>query len=156
MPSLKLLRKRPETGSSSIIDHVLKSFADCTGNGQFLSFADPKRLSRKPFLNGMFLNSKCLMDTVNPNPESRIWTLMAKKLAGEASQDELIELEGLVQRTPDAHYIIKILLLWWQLSERSGKEQAEQAVADLLSRLEKENEMFRPNKKGRIDNLCLA
>ena len=81
---------------------------------------------------------------------------MAKKLAGEASQDELIELEGLVQKIPDAHYVIEILTLWWQLSEESGQEQAEKAVADLLSQLEKENEMFRSSKKGRIDNLCLA
>ena len=102
------------------------------------------------------MDGKYPMDPVNRNLESRLWTLMAKKLTGEASQDELIELEGLVQKTPDAHYIIEILTLWWQLSERSGKEQAEQAVADLLSQLEKENEMFRPNKKGRIDNLCLA
>ena len=96
------------------------------------------------------------MDPINRNLESRLWTLMARKLAGEASQDELIELEGLVQKVPNAHYIIEILALWWQLSEKSGKEQAEQAVADLLSQLEKENEMFRSNKKGRIDNLCLA
>ena len=96
------------------------------------------------------------MDTVNSNPESRIWTLMARKLAGEASQDELIELEGLVQKNPNAHYVIEILTLWWQLSEKSGKEQAEQAIADLLARLEQENEMFHPNKKGRIDNLCLV
>lgn len=96
------------------------------------------------------------MDPINRNLESRLWKLMAKKLAGEASQDELIELEGLIQTTPNAHYVLEILILWWQLSERSGKEQAEKAVADLLSRLEKENEMIRPNKKGRIDNLCLA
>ena len=81
---------------------------------------------------------------------------MARKLTREATQDELIELEGLVQKTPDAHYVIEILTLWLQLSEKSGQEQAEQAVDDLLSRLEKENEMFRPNKKRRIDNLCLA
>ena len=96
------------------------------------------------------------MDPLNQNPKSRLWTLMAKKLAGEASQDELIELEGLVQKTPDAHYVIEILTLWWQHSVQSGKEQAEQAVDDLLSRIEKENEMLRPHKKGRIDNLCLA
>ena len=96
------------------------------------------------------------MDPVNRNPISRLWTLMAKKLTREASQDELIELEGLIQKTPNAHYVIEIVTLWWQLSEESGKEEAEQAVTDLLSRLEKENEMFRSNKKGRLDNLCLA
>jgi hypothetical protein len=104
----------------------------------------------------MFLNGKYQMDPINRNPTSRLWTLMAKKLTREASQDELIELEGLVQKTPDAHYVIEIVTLWWQLSEKSGQEQAEQAVTDLLSRLEKENEKLPPNKKGRIDNLCLA
>ena len=96
------------------------------------------------------------MDPVNQNLERRLWTLMAKKLARETSQDELIELEGLVQKVPNAHYVIEILTFWWEISEKSGKEQAEQAVTDLLSQLEKENEMFRPNKKGRIDNLCLV
>jgi len=104
----------------------------------------------------MFLNAENPMDPGKPNLESRLWALMARKLTGEASQDELIELEGLVQKTPGAHYVKEILTLWWQLSEKAGKEQAEQAVDDLLSRLEKENEMFRPNKKGRIDNFCLA
>ena len=102
------------------------------------------------------MNGKNPMDPINRNPGSRLWILMAKKLTGEASQDELIELEGLVQKTPNAHYIIEILILWWQLSEKSGKEQAEQAGTDLLSQLEKENDMLRQNKKGRIDNLCLA
>ena len=87
------------------------------------------------------------MDPVNRNLESRLWTLMAKKLAGETSQDELIELEGLVQKVPNAHYVIEILTFWWEVSVKSGKEQAEQAVTDLLSQLEKENEMLRPNKK---------
>jgi len=96
------------------------------------------------------------MDPINRNVESRLWVLMAKKLTGEASQDELIELEGLVQKSSDAHYVVEILTFWWQISEKSGKEQAEQAVADLLSRLEKENEILRSNKKRGIDNLCLA
>lgn len=102
------------------------------------------------------MDAKHLMDPIKRNLESRLWTLMAKKLTREASQDELIELGGLVQKVPNAHYVIEILTLWWQLSEKSGKEQAEQVVTDLLSQLEKENEMFRSSKKRRIDNLCLA
>lgn len=96
------------------------------------------------------------MDPVSRNFRTRLWILIARKLIREASQDELIELEGLIQKTPDAHYIIEIVTLWCQLSETLGKEQADQAVADLLARLEKENQMFPPNKKGRIDNFCFA
>jgi hypothetical protein len=104
----------------------------------------------------MFLNGKFLMDPVNQNSESRLWTLMARKLAREATQDELIELEVLVQKSPDAHYVIEILTLWWELSEKSGKEHAEQAVADLLAQLEKANDTLHLNKKGGINNLSLV
>jgi hypothetical protein len=103
----------------------------------------------------MFFPAKFPMHIDNRDPESRLWNLMAKKLALEASQDELIELEGLVQKIPHAYYITEILTLWCELSERSGKEQAEQAVADLLARLEKENEILRARKR-RMDHLCVA
>ena len=81
---------------------------------------------------------------------------MARKFAREATQDELIELEVLVQKSPDAHYVIEILTLWWELSEKSGKEPAEQAVADLLAQLEKANDILELNKKGGIHFLVLA
>jgi hypothetical protein len=135
---------------------VSKSFAYCTGNGQFVPRQDSKRLRRKFFFNGMFLNAIFPMNPVNRNSESRLWTLMARKLAGEATQDELIELEVLVQKSPDAHYVIEILSLWWELSEKSGKEQAEKAVADLLAQLEKANDTLHINKKGGINSLVLV
>ena len=81
---------------------------------------------------------------------------MARKLAREATQDELIELEVLVQKIPDAHYVTEILTLWWELSEKSGKEHAEKAVADLLAQIEKANDALRLNKKGGINNLSLV
>jgi hypothetical protein len=46
------------------------------------------------------------------------------------TQGELIELEVLSQKSPDAHYVIEILTLGWELSEKSGKEQAELVVAN--------------------------
>ncbi len=80
-------------------------------------------------------------------PESRLWLLMARKLTGEATQDDLIELDMEVQKNPDAHYVIEILSEWWRRAETAGKEDADQAAIKLLDELEKENEFIRVVKK---------
>ena len=87
---------------------------------------------------------------------SRVWYLVARKLTGEANQDELIELEVALQTTPDGHYITEILTLWWRLAETSGKEEADQTVFDLLQQLEKENENYRVIKKRLLTILPVA
>ena len=92
----------------------------------------------------------------NRLPESRLWLLMGKKLAHEATQDQLIELEVLVQKNPDAHYVIEILTLWWDLAEKYGKEEAELAVMNLLQRLEKENEYYKVIKRYTLTVLSVA
>ena len=77
----------------------------------------------------------------------RLWMLMARKLAGEASQDDLIELEMEVQKNPDAHYVIEILSEWWTPALENGKDDADQAAIKLLDELEKENEFIKTVKK---------
>ena len=77
----------------------------------------------------------------------RLWMLMARKLAGEANQDDLIELEMEVQKNPDAHYVIEILSEWWTHALENGKDDADQAAIKLLDELEKENEFIRTVKK---------
>ena len=96
------------------------------------------------------------MGTNNRNPETRLWLLLAKKIGKEATQDELIELEGLMQKTPAAHYAIEILSLWWKIAEESGIEQADKAVMDLLEQMEKENKNVQINKKGKSRYLLVA
>ena len=40
---------------------------------------------------------------------SRIWTLMARKLSGEATPDELTELERLQQQHPEITYSLQLI-----------------------------------------------
>ncbi len=77
-------------------------------------------------------------------------------MAREATQDELIELEALVQNIPDAHYVIEILSLWWKLAEESGTEEADKAVLTLLQQIEIENKNARGHKKDNPNYFVLA
>jgi hypothetical protein len=97
-----------------------------------------------------------MMKADKHDPDSRLWLLMAKKLTGEANQDELIELDMEVQKNPDAHYVIEILSEWWRRAETTGKEDADQAAIKLLDELEKENESFRAIKKRLLIILPVA
>src|SRR5690349_10603687 len=64
------------------------------------------------------------------------WMLIARKLAGEASQDEVTELERLRRENPHINYYIDILSAWWQLAERQGKDEAAKAIERLLNKLD--------------------
>jgi transmembrane sensor len=56
----------------------------------------------------------------------RIWNLIAKKLAGEASSGELKELETILRRDPDLHYSLEALHdMWKKKSQQQEPEQAE-------------------------------
>jgi hypothetical protein len=92
----------------------------------------------------------------NHNSENRLWLLLARKMADEATQDELIELEALVQKNPNAHYAIEILSLWWRFAEESGIEEADKAVMNLLQQIEKENKISQTNKKDNTNYFVLA
>jgi hypothetical protein len=92
----------------------------------------------------------------NRNSENRLWLLLAKKMACEATQDELIELETLMQKNPNAHCVIEILSLWWRFAEESGIEEADKAVMNLLQQIETENKISQPNKKDNTNYLVVA
>jgi transmembrane sensor len=57
----------------------------------------------------------------------RIWNLIAKKLAGEASPGELKELESVLRLDPDLHYSLEALQDMWK--KQSEDESAESEVA---------------------------
>lgn len=52
----------------------------------------------------------------------RIWTLMSRKLSGEATQAELSELDDLVRRYPDADIPVKFIHEFWAIPAESDEE----------------------------------
>jgi ferric-dicitrate binding protein FerR (iron transport regulator) len=57
----------------------------------------------------------------------RIWNLIAKKLAGEASSGELKELESALRLDPDLHYSLEALQDMWK--KQSEEEAAQSEIA---------------------------
>jgi putative ABC transport system permease protein len=47
------------------------------------------------------------------NVEDRTWKLAAKKMANEASAEELLELDELLRLQPDMKEKVALLLEWW-------------------------------------------
>jgi transmembrane sensor len=52
----------------------------------------------------------------------RIWSLFSRKLAGEATPEELTELEDLLRQDPDMHYSLQNVTDIWHLTPRHIKE----------------------------------
>src|SRR5689334_10260528 len=68
---------------------------------------------------------------------SRIWTLMARKLSGEATPDELIELERLQQQHPEMTYSLQLLADLYRSHPPADEteSEAEQAYSRHLTRM---------------------
>ena len=52
-----------------------------------------------------------------------IWNLIAKKLAGEASPEELINLEDLLKANPELHYPTQTIIDFWDTNHDQNKEE---------------------------------
>lgn len=66
--------------------------------------------------------------------KDRTWFLIGKKLAGEASADELSELEGLLRSDPDMHYALQNITDLWNLPTPVNND-AEEAFNRHVGRL---------------------
>jgi len=71
--------------------------------------------------------------------KDRIWTLMARKLAGEATNKELEELEELLKKHPEAGYSLQVLLDLWHTKNENDLEDAENAFDHHLLRMEEKD-----------------
>lgn len=65
--------------------------------------------------------------------QDRVWELIAKKLAGEASEDELKELDALLQQNPGTTYPVEQLTHLWNQPAQED-DSAEQAFTKHLDR----------------------
>lgn len=61
------------------------------------------------------------MDSQNSHSQNRFWSLLSKKLANEASQDELQELHSILLSNPELHHQADLLTeMWAQTPKASG------------------------------------
>lgn len=67
--------------------------------------------------------------------EDRIWLLMARRLAGEASEEALKELEKLIEENPGITYQLETILNYWSHTKNITKEQDNEALRKLLARI---------------------
>ncbi|OQP65737.1 hypothetical protein A3860_14145 [Niastella vici] len=67
--------------------------------------------------------------------KERTWFLIGKKLAGEASAEELNELEGLLRSDPDMHYALQNITDLWNLHAPPVNNETEDAFDRHLNRL---------------------
>lgn len=65
----------------------------------------------------------------------RIWYIVGKKLSGEASAEELGELEKLLHDHPDLHYSIQNITDLWRLKKKPDQTEALTALQKHLLRL---------------------
>ncbi len=64
-----------------------------------------------------------------------IWNLIAKKLAGEASPEEIRELEWLLKNNPELHYPMQTISDLWNSSAKPDPKEAEAAFSRHLDRM---------------------
>src|SRR5450432_4202977 len=73
-----------------------------------------------------------------------VWNLIAKKLSGEATLEELQELELLLRSNPDLHYPMQTISAIWKLKTAAGKQAPEDAFKRHLDRMQELKTDFNP------------
>jgi hypothetical protein len=58
------------------------------------------------------------------NLERRIWILIGKKLAGEATDSEQTELRELANRNADVRFYMEVMAGWWHIAKYKGQKEA--------------------------------
>jgi putative ABC transport system permease protein len=79
----------------------------------------------------------------------RIWTLIAKKLAGEATAEDLLELYQLLKENPEVHYSLEIFDELWQQND-FAKRRPIAAYARLLKKMEQQGMSFPPGERKEL------
>src|SRR5450631_4122618 len=74
------------------------------------------------------------------------WNLIAKKLSGEASPEELKELELLLRIHPELHYPMQTITDLWNTASPHDQKAAEQAFTQHLDRIQDLNIDFGPHE----------
>ncbi|HEY4876114.1 MAG TPA: FecR family protein [Puia sp.] len=84
------------------------------------------------------------------------WNLIAKKLAGEASQEELDQLESLLRNDPGLHYPLQIITDLWKHNRYNIKQTADNAFTRHIARMATMNIDFNNEKLNARENNYLT
>lgn len=68
--------------------------------------------------------------------EDRIWELVSRKLSGEATNDELLELDKLLRGNPHINYSKEILHDLWENNPEHDSHYAENKYRELVSQIQ--------------------
>src|SRR5579871_6137988 len=88
--------------------------------------------------------------------KKRLWQLISRKVAGEATDDELKELQSLLQDNPDVQYFMDTILQQRKSADKVNEQKAQEAFTKHVQRMQQkqdENErveharMLRRNQK---------
>jgi hypothetical protein len=71
------------------------------------------------------------MENARPNG---VWMLVARKLAGEASESELLKLQAMCTEDSELGHALKVFSALWNMKEDSNCKEAEQSFERLLAR----------------------
>jgi transmembrane sensor len=78
--------------------------------------------------------------------QEQAWNLIAKKLSGEATPEELQELELLLRSNPDLHYPMQTVSEIWNQAAPDDRQAAEQAFDRHLERMQELKTDFHPQQ----------
>lgn len=76
--------------------------------------------------------------------QNRIWKLMGRKLAGNISSEELQELESLLEKNPDHHFLLDLLLEKKESTASSNSEVSEKYFQRHMQRLQLHQAVKKP------------
>jgi len=79
------------------------------------------------------------------NDKQRLWHLIGRKMAGEASTEELRELQSLVKNDPELRSFMVVLGDLWNASEKQDEFKVEQAWQRHMQRLNQKHRVKNPH-----------
>jgi len=85
-----------------------------------------------------------LLHVMGQEHKEYTWNLIAKKLVGEATPEELRELEALLRSNPELHYPMQTITDLWNTASRQDRKMAEQAFNSHLDRMRELKIDFEP------------
>lgn len=84
------------------------------------------------------------------NEENRLWNLLARKLATEATPGELLELNSIIENSPDLQNIVNSIEIYWnEKNELINSDETEDERFRLILNAENKDEEIHDERNER-------